>query len=374
MFLWRRGFTGESLLVAIEAALSKSREGPINDEALAKYANKIVRKELDKRAISYEDYRAWRKHNPLIFTSIVDDSGTLIGFFDIFPLTVAAGQRMVSGSLSERSLGLDHIVPFSSASTARYLHLATILVNPRQKSFSSIVAREVLILKMKEFLDRHYSPAESRIFTAFAQSKAGEAFLKRCDFSMELFSKDNEQRLPLYVLRPSESERAISRLLQAERRFSSQGIRSAELTRIDLRIESVELTLRRCITEALQGDSNKLPSHVIQKIEERLRLTIKKDPSADHERYNGLVGRLEFCDLRELQDAMLGKACWGLFEQSFGTKELLQSRFGKLADLRNAIRHSRGVDEVTYKEGEAAVIWFERSLSKRVRLPHQSSK
>ncbi|HZR75130.1 hypothetical protein [Bradyrhizobium sp.] len=370
MFRWKRGFTGESLVIAIEAALASTREGPTNDEALAKYANKIVRKELDKRAISYEEYRAWRKHNRLVFTSIVDDSGTLIGFFDIFPLTTGAGEKIINGSLSERSLCLEHIEPFSSSSSATHLHLATILVNSRQKSLSPIVAREVLILKMKEFLDRNYSPASSRTFTAFAQSKAGEAFLKRCEFSMELFPRDNEQRLPLYVLRPSESERAISRLLQAERRFARQSFRSAEVARMDLRIESVELSLRTCIAGALQGETNKLPSHVTQKIEERMRSTIKKDPSADHERYKRLEARLEFCDLRELQDAILGKALWGSFEDSFGTKELLQSRFGKLADLRNAIRHSRTVDEVIYMEGEAAVIWFERSLSKR--QPRQS--
>lgn len=367
MFRWRRGFTGESLLVAIESALARAREGPTNDEALAKLANKIVRKELDKRAITYEEYRVWRKHNPLIFTSVVDENGGLVGFFDIFPLKTEAGERMISGSLSERTLSLEHILPFDSAGSATHLHLATILVNPKQRSFSSLVAREVLILRMKEFLDRNYAPASSRIFTAFAQSTAGEAFLKRCDFSMELFATENEQRLPLYVFRPSESERAIFRLSQAEKRFGTQRVRSEELTRADLRIESIELTLRQEINDAIEGDSSRLPSHVNQKMEERVRNSIKRDPSFARERYKSLASRLEFCDLRELQDAMLSKALWPGFERCFGTKELLQSRFGTLADLRNAIRHSRAVDEVTFKEGEAAIIWFERSLDTRGR-------
>jgi hypothetical protein len=368
MFRFRRGFTGESLLVAIESAISQTREGPTNDEALAKYANKIVRKELDKRAITYEEYRFWRKYDPLIFTSVIDDRGSLIGFFDIFPLTTEAGEMLILGKLSERSLSIDHILPFSSAASATYLHLATILVNPKQCSFSSLVAREVLILRMKEFLDRHYSPASSRTFTAFAQSKAGEAFLKRCDFSMELFPSENEQRLPLYVLRPSESERAIFRLSQAEKRFAGSHNRSAALIKLDLRIESVELALRKWIGDTLNGESTKLPSHVSQKIEDRLRALAKKDPTQNHQRFNSLENRLQFCDLRELQDTMLSRALWSLFETSFGTKEALQARFGTLADLRNAIRHSRSVDEVTYKEGEAAVIWFERSLEKRSKV------
>lgn len=33
-------------------------------------------------------------------------------------------------------------------------------------------------------------------------------------------------------------------------------------------------------------------------------------------------------------------------------------RFHQLADLRNSIRHSRDVDEVTRKDGEAAILWF----------------
>jgi hypothetical protein len=131
---------------------------------------------------------------------------------------------------------------------------------------------------------------------------------------------------------------------------------------MDLRIESVELSLRHLINSALKGDEGRLPPHVVQKMDERVKTSAKKNPSLAREQYRSLEGKLELCDLRELQDAVLGKALWPNFVALFGTKELLQSRFGTLADLRNAIRHSRTVDEVTFKEGEAAVIWFERSL------------
>ena len=40
-------------------------------------------------------------------------------------------------------------------------------------------------------------------------------------------------------------------------------------------------------------------------------------------------------------------------------KQTLSAKFGQLAELRNGIRHSRTVDEVTRKEGEAAILWFE---------------
>ncbi len=46
------------------------------------------------------------------------------------------------------------------------------------------------------------------------------------------------------------------------------------------------------------------------------------------------------------------------FEAIFDTKESLISRFGQLAELRNAIRHSRSFNDVTMKDGQAALAWF----------------
>ena len=37
---------------------------------------------------------------------------------------------------------------------------------------------------------------------------------------------------------------------------------------------------------------------------------------------------------------------------------MLNVRFAQLAELRNRLRHSRTVDDVTRKDGEAALLWF----------------
>ena len=73
---------------------------------------------------------------------------------------------------------------------------------------------------------------------------------------------------------------------------------------------------------------------------------------------------MEYFDLRELQDIITGKGPWVLFEPRFGTKEALNVKFDQLAELRNGIRHSRAVSEVTRKEGEAAILWFRQVLAK----------
>ena len=133
-----------------------------------------------------------------------------------------------------------------------------------------------------------------------------------------------------------------------------------QLRELDAKIEAVELTLRRGIDAALNGDPAQLPSHVRQKIQERLQAAAKKNAAHDSDRYETLAGKLEYADLRELQDAITNKTLWQRFEGRFVNKETLGKRFGQLADLRNGIRHSRSVDEITRKDGEAAILWFEQ--------------
>jgi hypothetical protein len=364
IFRYRRDPTEGSLLVAIENALDRVREGSTYDEAIASEANKIVRKSLDKRAIKYSDYKLWRKRNCLIFTTVVDDENNLIGFFDIFPLTAEAGKKLVDGTLTERSLDANDILPKQLTSSATHIHIATVLLNPSQKTFTPIVAKEVLLLKMKEFIERNYDPVQTRTFSAYAQSKAGEVFLRRCDFSMIVFDIDNEQHLPLYVLRPSETGTAVMRFSQAEKHFAGRRKQESKLDLLNKRIEKIELGLRQCIDGALGGNSDLLPSHVATKINDRIQAVAKKDASANLTRFQLMLAKLEFCDVRELQDTILNKTIWPFFRDRFVNQETLSARFGQLAELRNAVRHSRTVDDIVEKDGEASIMWFEKVLSK----------
>ncbi len=133
-----------------------------------------------------------------------------------------------------------------------------------------------------------------------------------------------------------------------------------QLRELDANIEKVELVLRCAIDETLDGDPSQLPHHVRQKIGERLQIAARKNAALDGEHYESLGGKLEYADLRELQDTITNKGLWHRFEGRFANKEVLARRFGQLADIRNGIRHSRSVDEITRKEGEAAILWFEQ--------------
>ena len=82
------------------------------------------------------------------------------------------------------------------------------------------------------------------------------------------------------------------------------------------------------------------------------------------EYYQTLKGNLEYCDLRELQDTITSKKIWPEFQSRFSNKETLRGKFDQLAELRNSIRHSRTVDEVTRMEGEASLLWFKEVLER----------
>ena len=72
--------------------------------------------------------------------------------------------------------------------------------------------------------------------------------------------------------------------------------------------------------------------------------------------------KLDFFDLQEYNDLISSKLNWTLFEEIFGSKGNLQTRFVQLGELRNSIRHSRGATEVAIKDGEAAISWFNSIL------------
>ena len=137
---------------------------------------------------------------------------------------------------------------------------------------------------------------------------------------------------------------------------------SPQLRELDAQVEAIELALRRLVVEALEGDAAKLPSHVLQKTDRRVKAASTKNPALDADLYTTLAGKLEYADLRELQDTVTSKILRPLFQLTFPNKEVLVKRFDQLAEVRNGIRHSRTVDQITRKEGEAALLWFQQVL------------
>jgi hypothetical protein len=174
--------------------------------------------------------------------------------------------------------------------------------------------------------------------------------LLRADFAADDFQAFVEERRATIVA-------AIEDLLIKERLDLAPQLRD-----IDARIERVELALRDLLVASLGGDSDLIPSHVWPNVEKRIGIAVRKSPFVDEEELAQLGKQLEYFDLRELQQTIISKPLWNRFEPVFATKEALEVKFNQLAELRNGIRHSRAVDEITRKEGEAAIMWFEQCL------------
>ena len=348
-----------SILFAIANAYESVRFGAADDEALALKCNAIVRKGLDKHAISYAEYRTWRERNDLIFTSVVDAGGSLIGFFDVFPLVAESAEAMLKGTLNERSLALEHIVPRYATADVVYIHIATIMVDPRQTSFTPTVAREALLMQFKKFLEENYEPLERKVFTAYAQTEAGEALLRRAGFSAAVLPKYSGQDASLYVLRPGKNQEAFVRFASAKHCITKRQSQGERVALLDKRIDGIERSVRSLIGTALENRFDMVPANVAQKVQDRIAAAKRRDPLLDHARLAELAEWLEFADLRELQDVVLNKLLWPRFETAFQSKSITELRFGQMAELRNCLRHSRHINLVVEKEGEAAVIWFE---------------
>lgn len=135
------------------------------------------------------------------------------------------------------------------------------------------------------------------------------------------------------------------------------------LRQLDAEIENIELGLRNIIVSAVENKPSRLPPHLLDNAQQRIQRALRKNASLDAERYDYAEGVLEHFDLREVQDAILSKALWERFADRFKNKETLAQKFSQLAELRNSIRHSRTVDDITRKEGEAALAWFEKLLA-----------
>ncbi len=139
---------------------------------------------------------------------------------------------------------------------------------------------------------------------------------------------------------------------------------SPTLREMDQQIEETELNLRKLVADSLGGDPSHLPQHVLQKLNERIHKAAKKNAAIDMDNFKDLNSKLQFADLHELQDAITSKVTWSQFQETFANKETVIAKFNQLCELRNGIRHSRTVDEITSKEGEAAILWFEKVMVK----------
>jgi len=248
-----------------------------------------------------------------------------------------------------------HIVPRSWGMKNNVANIDTVLNRTllAPETNRNIIADKLPNEYLPELIERNGRAAVQQILSSHLVSEKALEILLRQPFTPDDFTEFINER-------EKTIRNELELLLMADRLSNGQEI-SPPIQILDADIETIERKLRNLISEILQGNPNLLPQHVRDKIDRRLQNVTKKNPSRVGD-FQSLADLLELADLRELQDVLQAKSIWPQVAPVFGGKETLIKRFGQLAELRNAIRHSRRIDPVVRKEAEAAILWFKETL------------
>lgn len=274
----------------------------------------------------------------------------------IFNLAVKAGARdFVNGAVPKPGeLNDHHIVPKSWGKNLPKgaTSIDTILNRtPLTDSTNQGVIRDQLPnVYLKKLIEDNDRKEVEEILASHCINSAALDILLRDPFTPEDFEA--------FV---AERQKSIVNMIR-NRILDSRADLSPDLRVLDERVERIELSMRSLVAKALNEDLKQLPQNVREKIDPRIAQDLKRNPGLDGDRYVTLTGALEFADLTELL-TVITRNGETRFVDVFPGKELLATRFGQLAGLRNSIRHSRTVTDVARKEGEAAILWFEAALN-----------
>jgi hypothetical protein len=131
-----------------------------------------------------------------------------------------------------------------------------------------------------------------------------------------------------------------------------------------LAVDEIEVKLRRVLHEVLQGEAgaeywkSTVPGDVQDTAKKRIT---ERNKSKVTTKISHPLLRLQYLDIMDYHKII--DKNWTWFEDRFGSREDLKSHFLALKNYRNPLGHVRDMDAVEQKRGEAAVLWFRRTLA-----------
>jgi hypothetical protein len=234
-----------------------------------------------------------------------------------------------------------HIVPISAFKKIAGSSINSILNRTplSSKTNRHIIGSRMPNVYLKEMFDNNDEKKVYSILESHLLSKKAVGILLRDPFTKSDWDEFLEERK--------------SSILQAiEGKLIKESVPTPPLlNEINSRIENVEKKIRALILALASNNNvemeNLIPSHIIQKLNERLNGERRRNPSLNL----SVEVRLSFLDLQELFGIIASKATWNSFEDTFKSKETLQLRFNQMAALRNSIRHTRDVVKLRDSKG-----------------------
>lgn len=201
----------------------------------------------------------------------------------------------------------------------------------------------------------------------FSIEKHFESKLKQTTTLEDFYLIDLEESLTTLVSLQSGDQPMGKSTEGVTTSFASTPMQIENLSEENVEIERIEIELRKFIIDKLQINSLQdykqvVPQSLQDKIKETVGKEQKRNPALVNSKINDFEYHMQFLDLRDLETILISKNNWGNVADCFGTKENLGIEFNNLAGLRNPVRHSRKVDDISLLKGKAAIKWFKQQL------------
>jgi predicted RNA-binding protein len=127
-------------------------------------------------------------------------------------------------------------------------------------------------------------------------------------------------------------------------------------------IDEVEEKTRVLIDETLTKKNQDywdtlIPQGVRERVAEKITQHNGRHPSEASTDRDGF-DKLCFCDIMDYHEIITSRLNWVDFEGKFGKKSEVDKHFGNIKEYRNCIKHSRPMNNVVKKQGEASLEWI----------------
>jgi len=133
-------------------------------------------------------------------------------------------------------------------------------------------------------------------------------------------------------------------------------------------VDTLEIRLRDFIDHVLTAYlgpnywKQAMPGDVIVDVKELIADLLSRHPYEDQAQFLSARRRLDFCDVSHYEKIILKN--WRQFEGSFQRKEEFERHSSAYRKLRNCVQHNRKPTDIEQKNGEAAMLWFEKIIDK----------
>jgi hypothetical protein len=154
--------------------------------------------------ISATTFAAIRLKNPEVLAALVNEEGSLQGYFDIIPLKDAFAQLFIEGRVTEDQLRHDDVCAMAERGHCKYLFISGLAVwSP--ESFSGRRNASMLVWALMQYLEHYYGSMQPLVF-AVAATKEGDDLLRRFRLKLTTDAVNRPDDYRLYSVRFSANE------------------------------------------------------------------------------------------------------------------------------------------------------------------------